>query len=149
MGSHNYKKLDYFACSKKWTIRHQLPLYCHNLVEMWLNRLPMTPRFSVSSKEDSDVEGCSVSPSVDICDIIVVSWVLDLVSYGCVCWGVVKPLVGFFTIRVGRMVSGAGLDGISLPCVFWRLTNCCQFTLVKASVKPGCFLYHPLKGLLL
>ena len=64
------------------------------------------------------LKDCSVSPSEDVCDIIVVTWVLDLVPYGCVCWGVVKPLVGFFTSRVGSMVSGAGLDGISLPCVF-------------------------------
>ena len=78
----------------------------------------MTSRFSVSSKQDSNVEGCSVSPSKDVCDIIIVAWVLDLVPYGCVCWGVVKPLVDFYTSMVDRMVSGAGLDGVSLPCVF-------------------------------
>ena len=56
-------------------------------------------------------------------------WVLDLVPYGCVCWGVIEPLVGFFTSKVGRMVLGAGSDGLSLPCVFQRSNNCCQFTL--------------------
>ena len=96
MGSHNYKKIRLFCMQhENEQIRYQLPLYHHNLVEMQLNRLPMAPRFSVSSKEDSNVEGCSVSPSKDVCDIIVVTWVLDLVPYGCVCWGVVTPLVGF------------------------------------------------------
>ena len=78
----------------------------------------MTPRFSVSSKDDSNIAGCSASSSEGDCNTIVFAWVLDLVPYGCTCWGVVKPLVGFFTSRVGRMVSGAGLDGASLPCVF-------------------------------
>ena len=77
-------------------IRYQLPLYCHNLVEMQLNRLPMTPRFSVSSKDDSNIEGCSASSSEDDCNVMLVAWVLDLVPYGCTCWGDVKPLVGFF-----------------------------------------------------
>ena len=77
----------------------------------------MTPRFSVSSKDGSNIEGCSASSSEDDCNIVF-TWVLDLVPYGCVCWGVIEPLVGFFTRRVGRMVLGAGLDGLSLPCVF-------------------------------
>ena len=77
-------------------IRYQLPLYHHNLVEMWLSRLPMTPRFPVSSKDDSNIDGYSASSSEDDCNIIGFAWVLDLVPYGCICWGVVKPLVGFF-----------------------------------------------------
>ena len=101
-------KMDYF-CTQYW---------CHNFVEMQLNRLPMTWRFSVSSKGDSNIAGCSASSSEGDCNTIVFAWVLDLVPYGCTCRGVVKPLVGFFTSRVGRMVSGSGLDGISLPCVF-------------------------------
>ena len=99
------------------SIRYQLPPYHHNLVEMQLIRLPMTPRFSVSSKDGSNIEGCSASSSEDDCNIVF-AWVLDLVPYGCVFWGVIKPLVGFFTSRVGRMVLGAGSDGLSLPCVF-------------------------------
>ena len=78
----------------------------------------MTPRFSVSSKDDSNIDGCLASSSEDDCDIMVFAWVLDLVPYGCTCWEVVKPLVGFFTSKVGRMMSGAGLDGVSLPVSF-------------------------------
>ena len=78
----------------------------------------MTPRFPVSSKDASNIEGCLASSSEDDCNTMVFTWVLDLVPYGCTCWAVVKPLVGFFTSKVGRMVSGAGLDGVSLPCVF-------------------------------
>ena len=85
---------------------------------MWLNRLPMTPRFPVSSKDDSNIDRFSASSLEDDCNIMVFAWVLHLVPYGCTCWGVVKPLVGFLTHKVGRMVSGGGLDGISLPCVF-------------------------------
>ena len=77
----------------------------------------MTPRFSLSSKDDSNMERCSASSPEDDCNIVF-TWVLDLVPYGCVFWGVIKPLVGFFTNRVGRMVLGAGSDGLSLPCVF-------------------------------
>ena len=77
----------------------------------------MTPRFSVSSKDSSNIVGCSASSSEDDCNIVF-TWVLDLVPYGCVCWGVIESLVGLFTRRVGRMVLGAGLDGLSLPCVF-------------------------------
>ena len=54
----------------------------------------MTPRFSVSSKDGSNIEGCSASSSEDDCNIVL-TWVLDLVPYGCVCWGVIEPLVGF------------------------------------------------------
>ena len=78
----------------------------------------MTPRFPVFSKDDSNMDRCSASASEDDCNIMVFTWVLDLVPYGCTCWGVVKPLVDFFTSKVGRMVPGAGLDGVSLPCVF-------------------------------
>ena len=78
----------------------------------------MTPRFPVSSKDDSNIDGFSASSLEDDCNIMVFAWVLDLVPYGCTCWGVVKPLVGFLTSKVGRLVSGAGLDGISLPCDF-------------------------------
>ena len=63
-------------------IRYQLPLYHHNLVEMQLNRLPMTPRFTVSSKDDSNVARCSASSSEDGCETMVFAWVLDLVPYG-------------------------------------------------------------------
>ena len=80
-------------------IRYQLPLYSYNLVEMWLNRLPMTPRFPVSSKDDSNIDGCSASSSEDDCNIMVFAWVLDLVPYGCTCWGVVKPQVVFLLVR--------------------------------------------------
>ena len=66
----------------------------------------MTSRFSVSSKDDSNVVGCCGSSSEDDCNIVF-AWVLDLVPYRCVCWGVIEPLVSFFTRRVGRMVSGA------------------------------------------
>ena len=110
------------------SIRYQLPSYHHNLVEMWLIRLSMTPRFSVSSKDGSNIEGCSASSSEDDCNIVF-TWVLDLVPYGSVFWGAIEPLVGFFTSRVGRMVLGAGSDGLSLPCVFQRSYNCHQFTL--------------------
>ena len=55
----------------------------------------MTPRFSVSSKDDSNIEGWSASSSEDDCKIVF-AWVLDLVPYGCVFWGVIEPLVGFF-----------------------------------------------------
>ena len=85
---------------------------------MWLNRLPMTPKLPVSSKDDSNIDGSSVSSSDDDCNIMEFAWVLDLVPYGCTCWGVVKPLVGFLTSKVGRLVSGAGLDGILPPCDF-------------------------------
>ena len=85
---------------------------------MWLNRLPMTPWFPVSSKDDSNIDGYSASSSEVDCNIIVFAWVFDVVPYGCMCWGVVKPLVGFFTSKVGRMVSGAGLHGISPPVSF-------------------------------
>ena len=78
----------------------------------------MTPRFPISSKDNSNIDGCSASSSEDDCNIMVFAWVLDLVQYGCTCWRVVKPLVGFFTSKVGRMVSGAGLDGVSLPVSF-------------------------------
>ena len=78
----------------------------------------MTPRFSVFSKDDSNIDGYSVSSSGDVCDIIVFAWVLDLVPYGCTCLGVVKPQWVFFTSRVDRMVSGTGLDRVSLPYVF-------------------------------
>ena len=110
------------------SVRYQLPPYCQNLVDRQLIRLPMTPRFSVSSKDGSNVEGCSASSSEDDCNIAF-AWVLDLVPYGCICWGVPKPLVGFFTSKVGRMVLGAGSDGLSLPCVFQRSYNCHRFTL--------------------
>ena len=56
------------------SIRYQLPPYCHNLVEMQLIRLPMTPRFSVSSKDGSNIEGCSASSSEDDCNIVF-TWV--------------------------------------------------------------------------
>ena len=56
----------------------------------------MTPRFSVFSKDDSNIAGCSASSSEDDYNTIVFAQVLDLVPYGCTCWGVVKPLVGFF-----------------------------------------------------
>ena len=69
----------FFACSMNESIRYQLPLYHHNLVEMQLNRLPMTPRFSVSSKDDSSIAGCSATSLEDNCDTIVFTWVLDLV----------------------------------------------------------------------
>ena len=97
--------------------RYQSPPYCHNLVERWLIRLPMTSRLSVSSKDGSDIEGCLASSSEDDCNIAF-AWVLDLVPYRCVCWKVPKPLVDFFTSKVGRMVLGAGSHGLSLPCVF-------------------------------
>ena len=67
-----------FACSMNDSIRYQLPLYCHNLVEMWLKRLPMTPRFSVSSQDDSNIVGCCGSSSEDDSNIVF-AWVLDLV----------------------------------------------------------------------
>ena len=79
-------------------IRYQLPFYCHNLVEMWLNRLPMTPRFSVSSKDDSNTVGCSASSSEDDCNTIVFAWVFDLVPCGHTYWGDVKALVGFLLV---------------------------------------------------
>ena len=66
----------------------------------------MTPGFSVSSKDGSNVKEGSASSSEGDCKIVF-AWVLDLVPYGCVCWGVPKPLVGFFTSKVGRMVLGA------------------------------------------
>ena len=79
--------------------------------------MPMTPGFSVSSKDGSNVKGGLASSSEGDCKIVF-AWVLDLVPYGCVCWGVPKPLVGFFTSKIGRMVLGTGSDGLSLPCVF-------------------------------
>ena len=60
------------------SIRYQSPPYHHNLVEMQLIRVPMTPRFSVSSKDGSNIEGCSASSSEDDCNIVF-TWVLDLV----------------------------------------------------------------------
>ena len=49
--------------------RYQLPLYCHNLVERWLNRLPMTLKLPISSKDDSNIDGSSsVSSSEDDCN---------------------------------------------------------------------------------
>ena len=39
----------------------------------------MTPRFSVSSKDDSNIVGCCGSSSEDDCNTIVFAWVLDLV----------------------------------------------------------------------
>ena len=51
--------------------RYQLPLYCHNLVEMQLNRLPMTLKLPVSSKDDSNIDGSSsVLSSEDDCNTI-------------------------------------------------------------------------------
>ena len=88
------------------------------IIELWLNRLPMTPRLPVSSKDDSNTDGFSASSLEDDCNIMVFAWVLDLVPYGCTCLGGVKPLVGFLASKVGRMVSGAGLHAISLLCVF-------------------------------
>ena len=99
------------------SVRYQLPPYCQNLVDRQLIRLPTTPRFSVSSKDGSNVERCSAASSEDDCNIAL-AWVLDLVPYGCICWGVPKPLVGFFTSKVGRMVLGTGSDGLSLPVSF-------------------------------
>ena len=93
------------------SIRYQLPSYCHNLVEMQLIRLPMT-------KDGSNIEGCSASSSEDGCKTIVFAWVLDLVPYGCVFWGVVKPLVGFFTRSVGRMVLGLDWMAYHSPVSF-------------------------------
>ena len=75
------KKQIVFARSMNESIWYQLPLYCQNLVDRQLNRLPMTPTFSVSSKDGSNVEGCSASSSEDDC-IIVFDRVLDLVPYG-------------------------------------------------------------------
>ena len=82
MESHNYKKIrkksNYFCTQYEMNqLRYQLSLYCHNLVEMWLNRLPMTPRFSVSSKDDSNMVGCCASSSEDDCNMVF-AWVLDL-----------------------------------------------------------------------
>ena len=57
-------------------------LYHHNVVEMQLNRLPMTPRFPVSSKDDSSIDACSTLSSEDDCNIMVFTWVLDL-DYEC------------------------------------------------------------------
>ena len=108
--------------------RYQLPPYHQNLVERQLIRLSMTPRFSISSKDGSNIEGCLASSSEDDWNIAF-AWVLDLVPYGCVCWGVPKPLAGFFTSKVGRMVLGARSDGLSLPCVLRRSNNCHRFTL--------------------
>ena len=62
-------------------IRYQLPPYCHNLVERWLTRLPMTPKFPVSSKDGSNVEEGLASSSEGDCKIVF-AWVLDLVPYG-------------------------------------------------------------------
>ena len=76
--------------------------------------MPMTPGFSVSSKDGSNVNESSASSSEGDCKIVF-AWVLDLVPYGCVCWGVPKPLVGFFTSKAGRMVLGAGSDGLVTP----------------------------------
>ena len=99
------------------SIRYQLPSYHHNLVEMWLIMLPMTPRFSVSSKDGSNIKGCSASSSEDDCNTMFTR-VLDLVPYGYVFWGGIESLVGFFTSRVGGMVLGTGSDGLSLPVSF-------------------------------
>ena len=102
--------------------RYQLPLYHQSLVEMQLNRLPMTPKLSMSSKDDSNTDGSSlVSSSEDDCNTMEFALVLDLVPYGWTCLGVVIPLMGFLTSKVGSLVSGAGLDGISLPCDLWRV----------------------------
>ena len=70
-----------FARSMNDSIWYQLPPYSHNLVERQLIMLPMTPRFSASSKDDSNIEGCSASSSEDDCNIVF-AWVLDLVLYG-------------------------------------------------------------------
>ena len=60
--------------------RYQLPLYCHNLVEMQLNRLLMTPKLPTSSKDDSNIDGSSsVSPSEDDCHTMEFALVLVLV----------------------------------------------------------------------
>ena len=75
------KKTNYFARSMNESIRYQLPPYHQNLVEIWLIRLPMTPRSSVSSKDGSNVEGCSATSSEDDCNMVF-TWVLDLVPYG-------------------------------------------------------------------
>ena len=84
---------------------------------MWLNRLPMTPKLSISSKGDSNTDGSSlVSSSEDDCNTMEFALVLDLVPYGLTCLGVVIPLMGFVTSKVGSLVSGAVLDGMSLPC---------------------------------
>ena len=69
----------FFACSMNESIRYQLPLYHHNLVEMWLNRLTMNPRFSISSKNDFNGARCSASSLEDNCDTIVFTCILDLV----------------------------------------------------------------------
>ena len=74
----------------------------------------MTPRFSVSSKDGSNVKEGSASSSEGDCKIVFV-WVLDLVPYGCVCWGVPKPLVGFFTSKVGRMVFRGWIRWLVTP----------------------------------
>ena len=37
-------KMGYLCVIWMNKYRYQLPLYCQNLVEMWLNRFPITPK---------------------------------------------------------------------------------------------------------
>ena len=63
--------------------RYQLPLCHQNLVEMQLNRFSITPKLSISSKDDSNTDGSSlVSSSEDDCTTIEFALGLDLVPYG-------------------------------------------------------------------
>ena len=67
MESHNYKKnkTNYFARSMSESVRYQLPHLLPKFGWQAINKVAHDPRFSVSSKDGSNVEGFSASSSED------------------------------------------------------------------------------------
>ena len=107
----------------RWKCPYHFTNYSHLFLKLLIRA--QNPKFSSSSAVESNTIKCTL--------------VLDLVPYVCLLWWI--PFLRVFLVSViGKMVSGAWLDGLVFPCDFWRWNNCHQFTICTGPL--------PLSGLM-